>query len=143
MTNNEYAQDAVRNPASVLQGIRNFHSWVGNAVPGAQDIDFCVERHGNFFVAEGKPRMGEKIELPMGQHITLRAMAALPAFTVYLIGEPSGRTKKFAVADVSDLARGDYKNGNKLGWYVDRHPFRLMDVSELQQLLRAWWDEHS
>ena len=50
------------------------------------DIDSIWERHGHFLIIENK-RPGEKIRL--GALITLRALNALPGFTVWIVrGNP-------------------------------------------------------
>lgn len=142
--NGEYAQPPVRNPQVVLEGIRDFQSWMGNAVPGAMDVDCLVERRGHFLVLEGKPRKGDRIEISKGQHIALSALAKLDPFTVYIVGEPSGRATKFAVADLSELQTPDYTMGKgPFGFYVTKRPWRLLSREELRELARAWWVDSS
>ena len=79
--------ELLRNYDEWKNSLRNF-AWLGDAVPGATDIDVFVERRGSFLVLETKawmPNYG--IKVPFGQYLALKALADLPQFTVILIGE--------------------------------------------------------
>lgn len=57
-------------------GLRDFR-WVAEALPGLEapmDFDCVLEKNGRFLVLELKP---EKVGMPLGQRITLRAAVRL------------------------------------------------------------------
>lgn len=67
--------------------IRNFE-WMGGDLPGAMDVDMLIERRGRFLVLEGKPWQGTAgVSVPFGQYLALEALANIPQFDVYIIGE--------------------------------------------------------
>lgn len=67
--------------------IRNFE-WMGGELPGAMDVDMLIERRGRFLVLEGKPWQGTAgVSVPFGQYLALEALANIPQFDVYIIGE--------------------------------------------------------
>lgn len=86
---------------------------------GCTDIDVMIERHGYFLVVENKH---PDEEIPLGQLITLRALAALPQFTVFVVrGFPPDTILSYGILDSVQVG-------------VDRDGFR--------EYVQAWWDAH-
>lgn len=78
--------DPLRSYEEWQASVRNFHDWLGKAVPGATDLDFFCERNGLFLLLEAKPWTGG-VTLPYGQHLAFSRLSATEGFTIYLIGE--------------------------------------------------------
>lgn len=105
------------------------------------------ERRGNFLILEGKPLIDGQVILPLGQYIALRALAAVPNFTVYIVGEGAqvsrARRGAFAIASVRDLPR----NLVQRRWSGVRSvviPSSLLEpvsVTGLRNTLKRWWEE--
>ena len=86
---------------------------------GCTDIDAMIERHGNFLVIENKH---PSEEIPLGQLITLRALAKLPQFTVLVIhGYPPDEIVSFGFLD----------------GFQD-----VVDRQGIRDYVQAWWDSH-
>lgn len=61
---------------AVHLGLRDYR-WLGDALPGKvapMDVDFMLERNGQFLVVENKPGGAP---IPMGQRITLKTLVRL------------------------------------------------------------------
>lgn len=78
------------------QSLQNF-AWLQDCVPGAMDCDFLIERRGRFFIAEFKT-YNNGVRLPFGQHLALAALAKVPAFDVYLVGQSERYPDRYYVA---------------------------------------------
>lgn len=110
-------------------GLRDYR-WLEAVLPGRvapTDLDFMLERHGRFLVLEFKP---PKAGIPLGQRITLKSLAALDAFTVWVVWHAQGADT--CVAGVMD------RYGNV--------PFsEEMSLAHLRGLVKKWFyaDEDS
>lgn len=132
------ANDPLLNFEAFSESIRNFAGWLGDAVPGAMDVDFLCERNGKFLVIEAKPwRSG--IVMPYGQHKALYALSKQEGFRVYLAGEDVE-----AGESVVHLARVDLapkprflRQSREVLWLPE--VFIPSTKTQLQSLVSAWW----
>lgn len=94
-----------------------FDYLAGVGSGGCSDIDAIIEHHGRFLVIENK-RPDE--EIPLGQLITLRALAALPQFTVWVVrGNPPDDIVSFGPLDAEQVPAS---------------------VEDVRRAAQAWWD---
>lgn len=131
--------DPLRNYETWRQSIRNFE-WLQDAAPGAMDVDFLLERGGQFLIVEAKPWM-KGVSVPYGQHKALLALSRLPKARVYLAGE-DGERLHLACYNTSP-APIIRKVGRKCDawWPPDR--FIPSDQGGLRVIVRAWWEDAS
>lgn len=116
--------------------LRNF-AWLANVVPGATDIDVFIERRGSFLVIETKPWLDKTgVRLPFGQYLALTALAALPQFTVLLVGETD--TDRLYVLNIEDKA--GVKNSTRPVWYKSSD-FTRMTQAGLAEMVAGWYEE--
>lgn len=104
-------------------GLRDYR-WLGDTLPGRvapTDFDFVLERHGRFLIIEFKPPGGA---LPMGQRITLKALARDPRFTVWIVWHGDGELR--ATLGPVD-ARGDILVREE------------MSLTHLRSLVKKWY----
>lgn len=80
--------DALRSHAAWQQSVRDFR-WLASEVPGACDLDLCMERRGSVLILESKPwTPGVGIEVSYGQWTMLKALASQSETqTVLLVGD--------------------------------------------------------
>ncbi|MBZ5782267.1 hypothetical protein, partial [Klebsiella aerogenes] len=72
--------------------------WLADSVPGATDLDVFIERRGQFLVLETKAySVGSGVRVPFGQYLALKALSALPEFTVLLVGETDDEDKFYVL----------------------------------------------
>jgi hypothetical protein len=126
----------MRSYEEFASSLRNFDSWVGDAVPGGSDLDFICERRGHFLVLEGKPMEGSGVNVPFGQYLMLDALAASERFVVYLIGEEGDTLWRLRVGDTAPV-----RKRTAPVWYP-RDRFERTDKDGLRSMLRAWWASH-
>jgi hypothetical protein len=87
----------LRNRDQFVKSLRSFQ-WLGETGSGATDLDFLMERRGQFLVLEGKHwDDGHGLYIPFGQHIALKQLALIPAFTLYLVGDGMGEDKFYVM----------------------------------------------
>lgn len=72
-----YIRENLRKP---LRSHIDYNKYFPQDIVGS-NIDFIIERHGEFLVVEFK---GKYEKLPEGQRILLKALARMPNFTVLL-----------------------------------------------------------
>ena len=119
--------------------LKNFE-WLANAVPGATDLDVFIERRGQFFVLETKAySIGSGVRVPFGQYLALKALCALPEFTVYLVGETDD-PDKFYVLNMAD--REPTKIRTQPVWYKTRQ-FERTTKEGLAIKATEWYKEAS
>lgn len=143
------AQAPVRNWQKLAGTLRDFETWLGDAVPGAMDLDCLIERRGRFLIFEGKPIIQGCIYISLGQLIALRALAALTTFDVWLVGERRDEKKTskqaFAVAYVRDLPRNlpvAYHDGVRcVVIHLGPPNTEDMSVVRLRNLVKTWWEK--
>lgn len=134
------AADPLRNFEAFTKSLRNFQSWLGNTVPGAMDVDFMVERKGEFLVLEAKP-WTEGVTLPYGQHLALLALSKLAPFQVYLVGEADKRLYLMPYnTDIEPVTHR--KNGKFMVWFPPNR-FLPMTAAGLRDLVGGWWEERA
>lgn len=94
-----------------------FDYAAGIASGGCTDVDMLWERNGNFLGIENK-LPDERIS--RGQMIALRALAACPNWTIWVVrGTPPDNIISAGPID------------------GDQHP---MDVNQLRRRIQRWWD---
>lgn len=130
----ESAGPLLRDFASWAGSLRDFESWLGDSGLMGMDVDFMCERNGSFLILEGKPYF-KGCRVSWGQHKALKALAAIPQFTVYLVGE---KDEKFHVMPYSD-ARPDYHRPNAV-WAAKY--FLPTNKDGLRTLVQEWWDDN-
>lgn len=102
-------------------GLRDYSRWAFDALPGKEggsDLDFVVEKYGNFFMVETKPNK----YVPFGQARMFDALVEGP-WTIYIVVD------KYWKEDRLSIAR--WVQGGKLGWYS-------ANIENLKDLLRQW-----
>lgn len=132
--------DPLRDYSEWVKSIRNFEGWLkGTKAPGATDIDALIERKGKFLVFEGKP-WSNGVSIKYGQHLALQALAKIPSFTVYLIGEcEDGAMKLMQYSPVGKPIVSRKDGGRIMCWWQPKK-FRPASKESLQELVNAWWD---
>ncbi len=130
--------DSLRNTAQLERSIRNFETWIGDAVSGGMDIDFCVERRGNFLFIEGKPWQ-KGVVLNFGQHLTLLNLSKQPSTTVLLVGES---TDKLYLAEMGEKQPIVTRKGRLTAFYWPKM-FRETNVDGLRAYVQKWWEGNS
>lgn len=129
------ADHHIRSYEQFTQSLRCFESWLGDAAPGATDIDVLIERRGQFLIFEAKTMGSNGIQVPMGQAIALDALAKLATHTVYLIGEgPKGG--KHIIQWTPGL--GQRSRGPR---FIQQDWMRRVTNAQLQELVRDWWGD--
>jgi hypothetical protein len=135
-TDNTPQFEAIRNFDTFSKSLRNFHDWLGDAVPGAMDVDFFVERKGQFLVVELKP-WTRGVVLSYGQHLALYRLSCAPGFRVYIAGEDG---EDVHVALVNDAPKPEFtrSRGRVEAWW---RPERFMPVGRegLKHIVKSWW----
>lgn len=118
------------------KSLRNFSSWLGDATPGAMDLDALIERNKQFLIFEGKPWHTDQLGVSVnyGQHLALSALSEVPSFTVYLVGEDGERLW------VARYSRGGPSRRKFSVWWP-KNAFVKMTKAGLQDLARGWWQE--
>jgi hypothetical protein len=109
--------------SDIQLGLRDY-KWLGNALPGKvapTDVDFLLERNGNFLVMEFKP---EGVPLGAGQRIALKALVR-KGFDVWVVREVDPAWVGVTVLN----ARGD------------EDAQRRMTRTELVREVSEWWEE--
>lgn len=132
--------EAMRNYEEFSKSLRNFHDWMGESAPGAMDLDFFVERKGQFLVIEMKPWQ-RGVALNYGQHKALHALSKQPNTRVYLAGEDKGERIHLACFNTAPppVVR---RNGRTVCWWPpDR--FIPTDRAGLRELVSEWWADAS
>lgn len=135
------AVDALRNYGEFQKSLRDFAGWLGNAAPGASDLDFVCERNGHFLVCELKPWQ-RGIVVPYGQHKMLWRLSQQPNTRVYLVGEDDGERLHvacFNTAPAPVVRR--YGRRVECWWPPDR--FVPSDKEAMRELVRSWWSDAS
>lgn len=126
--------DPVRNFEAFSKSLRDFHSWLGDAAPGATDLDFFCERKGHFLVIEAKP-WTKGVTLLYGQHRALYQLSRQPNTRVYLAGEDDDAIHLACF----NTSPAPVVRGNRVWWPPDR--FIPTDQAGLRKLVRAWWSD--
>lgn len=119
------------------QSLRNYE-WLGTVVPGAMDVDVLIERRGHFLVLEAKP-WTRGVNVGFGQHLALKALAALDEFDVYLVGEVEGKDTLYVVR-YDD--RDPVMNQTRPVWFPPRR-FMRTDKEGLRGIVQGWYKEAS
>lgn len=130
--------DPLRSYDEFSRSVRNF-AWLKGAAPGASDVDLLIERHGKFLVLEAKP-FEDGVVMPYGQHLALTALAEVPGFTVYLVGEDSEENARLANYG-TQRPKVTFKrpsDGRTMVVWKPRQ-FRKLTRDELRGLVSAWW----
>lgn len=115
------------------RSMRNY-TWLGDAVPGAMDVDFLIERRGQFLVLEFKP-WANGVSMGFGQNLALERLALLDVFEVYLVGE-SERTDALYMCRFGE--RSPVKKGTGPVWYPPRR-FTRMSKAKMRTFVKTWW----
>lgn len=131
--------DTLRDVAGLERSIRNFENWIGDAVSGGMDIDFCVERNRNFLFIEGKPWQ-RGVVLGFGQHLTLDRLSAQPSTTVLLVGEGRDALYLHEMGDSTPIV--SKKTGRLTAFYWPKM-FTHTDVDGLRTYVQEWWENVS
>lgn len=126
------------------RSIRNYELLFGDTELQGTDVDMLMERRGHFLVLEGKPLIDGQVFLPLGQYIAFKALAAVPNFTVFIVGERgkerrSSRTA-YSVADMGQLPRTLPKrfHGGSRCAVVGRDHLQPMSVVGLRNVMLRW-----
>lgn len=132
------ALEQMRSFEEFQSSLRNFHSWLSGVVPGATDLDCVIERREQFLVMELKP-WTKGIWLNYGQHLALYHLSKMENFDVYLIGEEN---ENLHVLHYNNAAPPDItkRKGKSGAWFTPRR-FVPTTIGQLQELVRAWWDD--
>jgi len=137
VTNNQ-----LRNFDEWERSLRNF-DWLGDAVPGGMDLDFMVERKGNFLVIEGKPWWSGSggVSVPYGQHLALYRLSRQENFRVYLVGEEGDLLHLLHYND-APKPQVRRRAGKPEAWWP---PERFIPTNRdgLRRILRGWWRDAS
>ena len=122
------------------KSLRNFE-WLADSVPGATDLDVFIERRGSFLVIETKNySVGSGVRVPFGQYLALKALAALPQFTVYLVGALEGNPERLYMLNLADREPTKVRTGPV--WFKVRQ-FQATTKAGLAETCKAWWEEVS
>lgn len=132
--------DPLRSYDEWSKSLRNFESWLGDAAPGAMDVDALIERRGKFLFLESKPWQGVGIAMGLGQYLALSALSELEGVSVWLVGETGG-DERF-VLDVKPGAQKIRRLGRTHAWW-GAEAFDRVTVEQLQERVREWWEEAS
>jgi len=127
--------------------------WMHDLGFQGSDVDQLIERHGRFLLLEAKRREGPQVYIALGQYIALRALAALPQFTVLLIAEDDKGKEDESLPHYSVLritpdtkphVQG-LRHGQKQAVFYTDSSFQHWTLSELQTYVKGWYenDEHS
>jgi hypothetical protein len=103
-------------------GLRDYR-WLGDSLPGRvapMDVDFMLERNGQFLVIENKPGGAP---IPMGQRITLKALVRQGMDVWVAWEQEDGKHVEVGVMD---------KHGNVN--FIDR-----MTVAKLKNKVSEWF----
>lgn len=119
------------------KSLRNYE-WLKDAVPGAMDLDFLIERRGRFLVLEMKPWI-KGVNVGFGQHLALEALAKVESFDVYLIGEVE-RTGALYRCRYGE--RDPIKNRTRPVWFPPRR-FERMSRDSLRLFVQEWFQQAS
>lgn len=119
--------------------LRDYATWLGQAVPGASDLDFVCERRKQFFVIEAKPMQSAGVYVGFGQHLMLSALAELESFSVYLVGEDQ---KKEALYVRRYEDRAPVKNRTRPVFF-EKRTFLRTTREGLQAIVGEWYKEAS
>ncbi|MFA5937379.1 MAG: hypothetical protein WC822_05915 [Candidatus Paceibacterota bacterium] len=128
----------IRNPKKMVEGLKNFHSWLGDVVPGACDVDFICERKHRFLVIELKDWF-HGIHVPYGQHLLLYRLSKQPNTRVYLAGE-AGETIHMAQYNDAPAPKFVKRNGRTFAYW---EPARFLPLSKdgVRSVVQAWWED--
>src|SRR5687768_14692016 len=126
--------DSLRNTAQLERSIRNFENWIGDAVSGGMDIDFCVERRGHFLFIEGKPWQ-RGVSVGFGQHLTLLGLSKQPQTTVLLVGESKDNLYLHEVG----TSQPKVERRRRLTAFYWPRMFMTSDVSGLRAYVQERW----
>lgn len=115
-------------------------SWLKDHVPGATDLDVFIERRGKFLVIETKAYSpGSGVRVPFGQYLALKALADLPQFDVWLVGETDDEDRMYWL----DLgAREPTRVRTAPVWFKSRQ-FVRVDKSVLAEMCKEWFQDAS
>lgn len=131
--------ETMRDYAAWQQSLKNFE-WLTGAVPGASDLDLICERRGHFLVIETKNySVGSGIRVPFGQYLMLDALAKLPQFDVWLVGETDDPDTLYWL----DLASSvPVRIRTSPVWFKYR-AFRRLSKTGLADMAHGWFKEAS
>jgi len=136
----------LRDYETFVRTLRNF-DWVKDTrASGAQDIDCCIERHGSVLILEGKPRQGPQVVLPFGQWLTLKALAAQPDVTVWLVAEDqdakTDEVPHYSVLEITDYVKPHLVDRTywTVTFYTDGG-FEHCNLAGLQAMVDGWYEE--
>lgn len=129
--------DPLRSYDEWAKSVRNFHAWLGTAVPGASDIDLMVERSGNFLVIEAKP-WTNGVTLGYGQHLALARLCELDSHSVYLVGESDEKVYVMAYSPHTKPITSK-KSGKLLAWFPPKC-FLPATRDGLKETVAEWWN---
>jgi len=132
--------DPLRSYDEWSKSLRCFDSWLGDAAPGAMDVDALIERRGKFLFLESKPWQGVGIAMGLGQYLALSALSELEGVSVWLVGETGG--VEWYVLDVKPGAQKIRRSGRTHAWW-GVESFDRVTVKQLQERVREWWEEAS
>ncbi|MGZ4518817.1 MAG: hypothetical protein ACXVGB_00165 [Mycobacteriaceae bacterium] len=119
--------------------LRNFE-WLSDSVPGATDLDVFIERRGHFLVIETKHySIGSGVRVPFGQYLALKALADLPEFDVWLVGETDDPERLYWL----DLgSREPTKARTTPVWFKSKQ-FTRVDKHALGSMAKGWYQDAS
>lgn len=126
------------------------HDWLKGVVPGATDVDVLVHnaRRHDFLMVEGKHRDGPTVHMPVAQWRTLRELADLPMFTVWVVAEDETSKNTTDVPGYHLLEVAGSSGGRKttrngievIQWTTERTTWQSLTLAQLQDKARTWWN---
>jgi hypothetical protein len=129
----------VRNFSEWKRSLRNFSSWLGDAVPGATDLDFICERNGRFLVLEAKD-YHHGVQMPYGQHKALYRLSQQPNTRLYLVGEAKDDVVHLVNYNEARPPMVRRRKGTSMAiWEPDRFIPTTKDGVRL--LVQSWWED--